>query len=1247
MPPVFRPQWRRHLQFAATALLLIVRGLANDVLPQEPRHFDVPAGPAERALKAFAKQAELEVIFVTETAVGVRTNAVKGAYTPREAIDRLLAGTPLSAVQDPRTGALRVSRKSPPPPAAPEPLPPKAVRAPAPPTPDETLVLSPFVVDATREAGYQASTTLAGNRLRTPIEDIGAAVSIYTKDFLDDLAATNTSELLIYATGMEAAGSQGNYSDGVGNDVSATFALAEGTRTQPQTARTRGLASPQYTRSYFSSSIPIDGYNTEGVTVARGPNAILFGAGSPAGVVDTQLAQADLRRNRGRVEARTGDNGAFRTAVDFNRVIVPNRLAFRVAALNDDERYDQRPAYEHKRRLYAAITARPFRSTTVRANVERGYTTANRPITVLPVNNYSSQWLAAGQPVYDFGFYDDPARNPSAASQSGTLGQLQAQPQIFDQITVVWSSPTATRPDFSFRSTTAGTTANALAADSIRNHLFHPLVNRDLAADTFVFLGTVNTGMIAGPFWPGGAENVARVLGVPVERLPQGGIWPAGVAPAGIKRQGFVDYGAFDWRGRMIDETGSQADQFRTFNVALEQLALRDRIGLEIAYNYEKSGRQNRNNFYQTANSNFLFIDTTVVLPNGQPNPNLGRPFSQARASSFNDSFNERDAVRLTVFGKYDFSQLDRRWGRWLGRHTLTGLMQQDAEDRMAYSRRPAATGPLADIMGGPQFDNGNRIPGLIVYHGPSVLGGQPLRLEPIRIPALAPGLTFPTSYFSAPAGSPVQGDFTTATTTLQYIAGNVAAQRELLKSEAVALQSYWLADHVVTLAGWRRDRNYLAQQVVTQAQNNNPATFRNVWAPKDFTFPSTPPFRIGEDVTSYSAVVKWPQSIVVLPWGLNASVFYSNSENFTPAGSRVNTYGDSLAPPTGATREYGVNLSALGNRLQLRVNQFRTAVTGQAISQNAGSTLRINGLLQRTGFWAVERNVNPGIDRTGDIETVFAVLPSNFRQLYGWTLSGTAPTLNHTFVSQLPNFTDTTDFVAKGTEIEISFQPSSQWRFMMNVAHAETVQNNIGPDMKEFIERLRPVYTQQLAGVAAGNYPRGWVIGGDNTGLTPPQTLREWWEINIEAPYRTVLANEGAASAEQRKYRANLVGNYTFAKDGRIKGFNLGTGVRWQSRIGLGYPVKRIPAASVPAGIIDVDIEHPYYDSPEVNVDAWVGYSRKLWGDRIDWKLQLNVRNVVGTTDLIAVTVQPWGDPAVTRIPPEKRWYLSSTFSF
>jgi hypothetical protein len=82
--------------------------------------------------------------------------------------------------------------------------------------------------------------------------------------------------------------------------------------------------------------------------------------------------------------------------------------------------------------------------------------------------------------------------------------------------------------------------------------------------------------------------------------------------------------------------------------------------------------------------------------------------------------------------------------------------------------------------------------------------------------------------------------------------------------------------------------------------------------------------------------------------------------------------------------------------------------------------------------------------------------------------------------------------------------------------------------------------------------------------------------------------------------------------------------------------------------GVIRFDLEHPY-KSPELwNADAWVGYKRKIWKGRIDWKVQLNVRNLLGDTGLVAVLVQSYnGVPSAVRTPPEKRWYLTSTFEF
>jgi hypothetical protein len=77
--------------------------------------FDIPAGEAAHALKQFSAQSGAQVIFPEDAIEGARTNALKGAFTPAEAMDRLLSGTNLRAAQDRQSGSFAVRRVSDPP----------------------------------------------------------------------------------------------------------------------------------------------------------------------------------------------------------------------------------------------------------------------------------------------------------------------------------------------------------------------------------------------------------------------------------------------------------------------------------------------------------------------------------------------------------------------------------------------------------------------------------------------------------------------------------------------------------------------------------------------------------------------------------------------------------------------------------------------------------------------------------------------------------------------------------------------------------------------------------------------------------------------------------------------------------------------------------------------------------------------------------------------------------------------------
>jgi catecholate siderophore receptor len=1213
------------------------------------RAFDLPAGAAERSLKLFSTQSGLEVIFPTEIARGVRTPAVKGDFTAAEAMARLLDGTGLTAAQDERSGALTVKRGSDPnasraaqptpsdrparQSAAVAPIPAdEPVRRDSPSAPsangDDATVLSPFVVNSDRDTGYQATNTLAGTRLNTPIEDIGAAVSIYTKDFITDIGATDINEMLVYATGMEASGSQGNIS-GISN--SDRYAGTSTTREDPETGagigvaiRTRGLGVPTITRGFFPTSIPSDSYNTERITVNNGPNAILFGVGNPAGIIDRTLLSANPTRNMNKVELRYGNNDSLRGALDINRVLIRNKLAMRLATLYSREEYNQRPAFEEKKRIYGAGSYRPFRSTEIRANFETGRGNANRPHTVPPYHSFEA-WEQAGRPLIDWTFYDDPARNPGAASQNVQtfipLGLGRAR--TANQIVAVYNSPDSTAPDFSF--------SNIISA-RLPGTTFHPVLNRDSATDTFWFVGTESTFDLPAAWWP------------------------QGYIPPGIRQQTFTDYSAFNWRKRMIYESERQTHSFHSFNIALEQRALNDHVGIELAYDTQRYDLLQRTATLDGAISHHIRIDTNVTLPTGQPNPNLGRPYVHSSENTFlRDGFYDRDGMRATAFVKYDFKDLNHPWGKWLGRHVVSGLLEQNELRKLRGTTRMQTGGLPAAQINTDVLNANLRYLG-VIYLGPSILDNNTqLRLEPISVPHVRSGDTFMTTYYD-PAG----GGLVSAPTTVLEWRNTGSADHDLVKSRGATLQSYWLREHLVTLVGWRRDQDYFSRvsyiplRDATRTGPNDPGQV--YYGFDDFDFSSTPPFLAGAEIVSYSAVLKWPTRWLKLPAGAGLSVFYNDSENLTPSAGSVDNLLNRLESPKGETKEYGLNFSAFGGKLTLRVNRFETSVLNQTFPTGGVPVAATeSGVMDTISAWAQEGERNPGNVpfMQAAIAQMLSPLPSTFLDDRRFTVSGSGSDITTTY--DRPQSTDTTDYVAKGMEMGITYNPTRNWRITTNLAKQETTQSNLYPNTRAFVARMQSVYDSTVVDPATGvsvnfrNIPKGGYPIGTGPANPPAANLAQrygdWLAINLLYPLASAVAVDGVASPEQRKWRFNLVTNYNFGREvfrGKLRGWGIGGGYRWQSRIATGYP------SSVDAnGIVQYEIGNPYWGPAEGNVDAWLSYGRKIWNDRINWKAQLNVKNLIGDDDLILIKSQPWGAPAQMRIPPEKRWYITSTFEF
>ncbi|MDP3070558.1 MAG: hypothetical protein Q8N18_09730 [Opitutaceae bacterium] len=257
--------------------------------------------------------------------------------------------------------------------------------------------LSPFVISSTADTGWIATETLAGSRLRTDFKDVPNQIETLTKDFMQDLGLTSLDQALIYTANVENA--QDYIPGTAGNQVSDPGSGG----------RVRGIGSGTLTRNFFKVQNPSDNYNIERATVASGPNAILFGLGSPAGILDATPARAQMR-NRYGFELSYDSEHSKRATFDANTVILPQRLALRLMGLSKREYTEKRPNLDRDERLYGALTFKPFKSTTLVLQVEKDSRNWNRAGRIVPTD-FITPWLiadkvagsgyATAKPIYD------------------------------------------------------------------------------------------------------------------------------------------------------------------------------------------------------------------------------------------------------------------------------------------------------------------------------------------------------------------------------------------------------------------------------------------------------------------------------------------------------------------------------------------------------------------------------------------------------------------------------------------------------------------------------------------------------------------------------------------------------------------------------------------------------------------------------------------------------------------------------
>ena len=252
----------------------------------------------------------------------------------------------------------------------------------------EVYDLSPFVVNSDDDIGYVATSTLGGTRFKTNLFETPASISVMTKELLNDINAENLEEYLTYATssdrdfGLDPTGLNNAWQD-------------SGRR-----IKIRSFGNVQVTRDYFAFGvISADRFNVERIDFQRGPNAILYGLGSPGGVVNSSSKRARLNSSMGSVSSTIGSFSKMRVEGDYNVPLVEDKFAVRINGLWEDSESWQKPTETDQEAVALAATWRPYDKTEVRFGYEhndRFWITANP----YPPGDFGgSEWYLAGAPL--------------------------------------------------------------------------------------------------------------------------------------------------------------------------------------------------------------------------------------------------------------------------------------------------------------------------------------------------------------------------------------------------------------------------------------------------------------------------------------------------------------------------------------------------------------------------------------------------------------------------------------------------------------------------------------------------------------------------------------------------------------------------------------------------------------------------------------------------------------------------------
>ena len=326
------------LLLGCTALTTTAPAWGQESTQRHSLRFDIAAKPLPQALAEFSAISGLRVLYTAEEPFHATSPGLAGNYAPEEALRRLLAGTGVTyRFTNPTTITLEK-------------------------TPSEgALMLDPVTVEGAQGAaraeetargptiGYVAKRSASGTKTDTPLVETPQAISVVTREQLEDLGSRTVMQAMRYTPGA--------FTGQVGASNRYDYVILRGlTDRSIDNVYLDGLKMMGDDSTY--SSMQVDPYMLERIDAVKGPSSVLYGRSSPGGLVDLTSKKPQFE-TANQMEVTYGSRNTRGIGFDLTGPLADNpNIAYRLVGTAHAADTQFEHAEEERYALMPSLTAK-------------------------------------------------------------------------------------------------------------------------------------------------------------------------------------------------------------------------------------------------------------------------------------------------------------------------------------------------------------------------------------------------------------------------------------------------------------------------------------------------------------------------------------------------------------------------------------------------------------------------------------------------------------------------------------------------------------------------------------------------------------------------------------------------------------------------------------------------------------------------------------------------------------------------